>query len=412
MFDLFNEHNPVMNNSTINSNPIDSSNFQSVINYSDQSLNNYSPNSSNFDKSKCFVISVGGSVFIQDVVNSQKIKNFCNLINEYTQNGFKFILVIGGGKTARNYQNVLRENGATNFELDSIGIMATKLNAMLFINGITNSSNQVLENIKDSKLFLEQNKTPIFGGIIEGCTTDADAALIAEYLGVNFVNLSNVNGVYDKDPNQNYDAILFKELSFFDMNFLLKEKEMIPGQNLFIDKHAASILTRSKIKSFFLDGNNLDNFRHFLNGEYFEGTTISDISNQINLDNENKNDYISMIDSSNMKNQIYKEINEILVHRQNENLENNLEKENSRESNPNVTEYDANSFDENDVNAQELNDSNFDNNKPESRDVSFGDIVYKEKLEETKDDDFENLHFKNENNQLKRKSIDPKEIDF
>ncbi len=272
MFDMFNENN--------------SSNYETQNSVNDSYSSSSSSNSnSNYSSSKKgFVISVGGSFFISEKILIDKINDFCNSINELSSE-FNFVLVIGGGRTARNYQEAAKEMGANNFELDSIGIASTRLNAMLFFNKINNINNVVLTNVRDAKEVLNAGKIPIFGGLSEGQTTDAVASLIAEYLNFDFINLSNVDGIFDTDPNQNQDAILFKELSFNDMNYLLKEKLLVPGQHLFVDPQAASILSRSKIKSFFLNGNHLENFKNCLKGYDYKGTIVSDISDVIQKEN-------------------------------------------------------------------------------------------------------------------------------
>ena len=229
MFDMFNEDKPTPSYSS------DSSDYSS-------SSGSYSSSSSimPYSVDKLFVISAGGSVFIKEDINTAKIKQFCELINKFNMQGYKFVVVIGGGKTARAYQEVIKEMGASNFELDTIGINATRLNAMLFLNGIRNAYPKVVDNLSELKIIIN-NYTPILGGMSEGQTTDAVAALAAEVLGGKFINLSNVDGIYDSDPRVDSDAVLFEKLSFNDVNFLLREKELVPGQNLFLDKQAASI---------------------------------------------------------------------------------------------------------------------------------------------------------------------------
>lgn len=267
MFDMFDENN--------------SSNLSS----SNESLSSNSSNYSSYDSSKKgFVISVGGSFFISENVLIEKIIDFCSVINELSSE-FNLVLVIGGGRTARIYQEAAKELGANNFELDTIGIKSTRLNAMLFLNKINNSNKEVLTNIRDAKKIIEKGSIPIFGGISEGQTSDAVAALVSEYLGFEFINLSNVDGIYDRDPNEFDDATLFRELSFNDMQFLLREKLIVPGQHLFVDPQAALIISRSKIKSYFLNGNHLENFKNCLRNYDFKGTIVSDINDVIEKEN-------------------------------------------------------------------------------------------------------------------------------
>ncbi|MFA5764377.1 MAG: UMP kinase [archaeon] len=272
MFDMFNEDKPTTSYSS------DSSDYSS-------SSNNYSSSPSQLPYSidKLFVISAGGSVFIKEEINAAKIKQFCELIDKFSAQGYKFVVVIGGGKTARAYQEVAKKMGANNFELDTIGINATKLNAMLFLNGIKNAYPKVVDKLSELKIIIN-NYTPILGGMSEGQTTDAVAALAAEVLGGKFINLSNVDGIYDADPRIDSDAVLFEKLSFNDVNFLLREKELVPGQNLFLDKQAASILTRSKIPSAFLSGEHLGDLENYLLGNSFRGTIVDNISDVIEVE--------------------------------------------------------------------------------------------------------------------------------
>jgi uridylate kinase len=231
------------------------------------------------DSDRVFVISAGGSVFIGEKPMTEKIISFTETINRLKDRGNKFVVVVGGGKTARLYQEAAKDLDATNFDLDTIGIKTTQLNAFLVSLKINDSS--LVNSFEDAIKEFENGKIPVLGGLSEGQTTDAIGALLAEKLEGIFINVSNVDGIFDKDPNEFDDAHFFEKLSFNDMNFLLREKELLPGQNLFVDKQAASILTRSKIKSVFLNGNHLENFENFVSGNLFKGTVVEDIEDVI-----------------------------------------------------------------------------------------------------------------------------------
>ncbi|MBT4870079.1 MAG: UMP kinase [Candidatus Diapherotrites archaeon] len=268
----------------------DSDNAQ---NYSQDSSSSSSSDSSSSQSSygsysssgKGFVLSVGGSVFIGEKPLTDKINEFCSAINNLGE--FKFVIVVGGGKTARAYQESAKDLGANNFELDSLGIASTRLNAKLFTYKIEKAHKKVITNFEEIDEIVNEGRIPIMGGMAEGQTTDAVGALLAEKLGFEFVNLSNVDGIYDKDPNAFEDAMMFKELSFNDMNFLLREKLLVPGQHLFVDPQAASILSRSKVKSFFLNGDHLENFKNCLREQDYKGTVVDDRDDVIDKDEIN-----------------------------------------------------------------------------------------------------------------------------
>ena len=51
------------------------------------------------------IIALGGSVIIPDKINADFLKKFRKLILKLLKQGQKFVIVAGGGKTARLYQN-------------------------------------------------------------------------------------------------------------------------------------------------------------------------------------------------------------------------------------------------------------------------------------------------------------------
>jgi uridylate kinase len=230
----------------------------------------------NSNSSGIFVVSIGGSLLFENSVpNPEAIKKIAFSINSLHSLGYKFALVIGGGVLARDFIETARQLGSNNFELDEIGIFATRLNAMLFIEALENSFHEVLTDIKKSRAIIDSGKIPVFGGLIPGATTDFDAALIAEYLNANFVNLSNVDGVFTADPKTSPDAELYRELPHNALLSILIKQESKPGQNLIIDIPAVTVLKRSGITAFFLNGNNMPNFEAAIRGENFEGTIVS-----------------------------------------------------------------------------------------------------------------------------------------
>ncbi len=224
---------------------------------------------------KIFVLSVGGSVFFNEKLRAPEIAKFCEIINELVREGNQFVIVSGGGRVARVYQAGAKALGANNFELDEVGIAICRANALFFTYGVDNSWRGVLSDPKDAERFLLLGKTPVFGGLMPGHTTDAVAAIIAELLGADFINLSNVDGIYSADPATEPRAKMYTELSHQKMVSLLKAQASKPGGHSFVDAHAASILQRSKIRSYFISGTDLENFKSIIHGNIdFKGTLV------------------------------------------------------------------------------------------------------------------------------------------
>lgn len=233
-----------------------------------------SNNLGDFSSRKTIVLSVGGSVFFQEKPKTTAIAKFCETINILVDEGYAFVLVVGGGKTARQYQAAAKSLGANNFELDEVGIATTKINALLFTYNIHNSWKDVLSDVKMSRKTLSLGRIPIFAGTNPGQTTDAVAASIAEYLNCDFVNLSNVDGIYASDPKKVENTKMFSELTHTKMVALLKASASKPGAHTFVDPVAANILARSKIRSFFINGTDLENFKSLIRGQEYKGTIV------------------------------------------------------------------------------------------------------------------------------------------
>lgn len=221
-----------------------------------------------------FVVSIGGSSIIREKPEAVLIKEICDSINKLSNEGYKFALVVGGGKTAGNYVDTARELGADNFILDEIGIHVTRINARLIIQSLEKAHQEVLTELKHSKDIMLQGKIPVYGGMVPGYTTDTVGALLSEYLHATFVNLSNVKGVYTADPKIDKSAKFLEKTSYDVLVSILSATENKPRQNKILDVPCALILKRSKVRTLIIDAKNISNFENAVRGKKFEGTTI------------------------------------------------------------------------------------------------------------------------------------------
>ncbi|MAG22215.1 MAG: UMP kinase [Candidatus Diapherotrites archaeon] len=223
-----------------------------------------------------FSISIGGSVLISEKPDVAKIAKFSESINNLAREGYKFALVVGGGKACRNYQAAAKALGANNSFLDEIGIKVTRVNASLLTQTIDSAYPTVLTNVSRVPEIVEGGKIPILGGLLPGITTDAVATLVAEKMNGTFINLSNVDGVYSADPKRSKTAKFYPELSYERLISIIQVAETKPGQNVVLDLPASLILKRSKIKGIFLNGDDLTNFESAVRGGEFHGTLVTE----------------------------------------------------------------------------------------------------------------------------------------
>ena len=78
------------------------------------------------------IISLGGSLIVPEELDIDFLKNFKKLILSQIIKGKKFVIITGGGKICRKYQDVAQKLSNPSIEeLDWIGIASLKLNAEL-----------------------------------------------------------------------------------------------------------------------------------------------------------------------------------------------------------------------------------------------------------------------------------------
>ena len=196
------------------------------------------------------------------------LKEFVNIINKYKKK-HKFSIVCGGGYTARIYTKKAKEFGLSTNEAHKLGIEATHLNAK-FLAKILNAkfSNEHPTNIGKMREII------VSGGYKPGWTTDTDAALIAKSMKADvLINITDVKGIYTKDPDKYKNAKLIPQMSWKEFEKMFGKKITGAGKHYVFDPLAGQICKRSKIKVVVI-GKNLKNLEKLINGKKFIGTTI------------------------------------------------------------------------------------------------------------------------------------------
>ena len=216
-------------------------------------------------------------MIIPDTVNAQFVKVFTELIKERVSGGRRFVIVAGGGKTARTYQAGLKEIGLTDPKaLDWIGIYATNLNAeVLRLTFGELAHPEVLKNPEKRVNW----KTPILvgGGGIPGWSTDYDAILLAKMYGADSaINISNIDYVYTADPKKDPAAKPIPQITWTQLIPMLP-REWSPGLSSPFDPIAARMAQKLNLKVSIVNGASLDNVAQAIDGLPFRGTVITPV---------------------------------------------------------------------------------------------------------------------------------------
>ncbi len=158
------------------------------------------------------------------VVDKEKTKEIAELIKRVRDKKIEVSIVIGGGNFFRGRSN----QDMYPLYVDTMGMLGTTINAIGLADAFRNanvpciistpfdlngliprySEEEVLEKIKDNVV--------IFGGGTGhiGCSTDTCASNKASMIKADtIIKLTNVDGVYDKDPNKFSDAIKYDKLT-------------------------------------------------------------------------------------------------------------------------------------------------------------------------------------------------------
>ena len=222
-------------------------------------------------------MSVGGSLIVPNAIDIDFLKRLKALVHtETAKHGRRFIIIAGGGKTARNYQDAANAvAGLDRDDVDWIGIHATRLNGHLLRTVFKNIAYPVMVTNPDDVLDAPKGaKLIVAAGYRPGASTDLRAIQIAERVGASkVVNLSNTDYVMTSDPKKNPDAEKIEEIAWPEFRKLIP-KEWDPGLYSPFDPVAAREAEKLGIEVASINGAYLDELTNYLNQKSFVGTRI------------------------------------------------------------------------------------------------------------------------------------------
>lgn len=161
------------------------------------------------------------------------------------------IVVAGGGTIARTYIDHARKAGADESTLDELGIDISRLNARLLIHRLgSHAYPHPPKTLREVERVVETGKIVVAGGLYPGQSTNGTAALIAERLRADeFLNATDVDGIYNCDPNKHDNARKLPKIGIDDLrSMLVKEGSMAGGYDL-MDIIALKVIERSGIRT-------------------------------------------------------------------------------------------------------------------------------------------------------------------
>tara|TARA_Y100000034_G_C6856149_1_gene389097 strand:+ start:501 stop:1190 length:690 start_codon:yes stop_codon:yes gene_type:complete len=226
---------------------------------------------------KVIVLSLGGSLIVPDKIDVRFLESFRKTLLKNTKK-YKFVVVCGGGTIARTYIKGLEQQPIKKkkYLQSMLGISTTRTNARFMTYFFGRDANQGIPHDMRSVRHLLAKHDVVFCGALRyetKQTSDSTAAKLARLFKSDFINLTNINGLYNKDPKTNKNATFIPEITHRDFLKMANKLTFKPGQHFVLDQTAAKIINKYKIRTFII-GEDMKNLDKLLNKKHFVGTII------------------------------------------------------------------------------------------------------------------------------------------
>ncbi len=224
---------------------------------------------------KTIVVALGGSIVYPNDIDTKFLKDFKKFVEKFTQNGTKFVLVVGGGSICRVYQKAAAAVAPLEDEdKDWLGIHVTRTNAHLVRTIFRKIANPVLIDARGKVKKLSHPVT-VGGGWQPGWSTDYVATALSQDFDVpEVVIIGKPDYVYDRDPQKFKNAKPLPELSWKTYRAMIPKK-WIPGFHAPVDPIAAKLGDKAGITAIVVNGKDLKNLEALFTGKEFKGTVIA-----------------------------------------------------------------------------------------------------------------------------------------
>ncbi len=228
-------------------------------------------------KKEIIVLKLSGSLFF-----SKEFERMAAALKRVLRQkkNLRLAIVAGGGQTAREYIGVASKLGVDQSSLDELGIRVSQLNALVLIKALGHFAvgfvPTTLEEVVEAFEVSSSGKQVIvLGGLHPGQSTNAVGALVSEKLRADlFLNATDVDGVYTKDPRKFGDARRLPKVTLRQLSKILNSESMKAGGYDLMDPIALKLIERSKIQTRIIKCDVLT-VRETLLGRKNAGTRIS-----------------------------------------------------------------------------------------------------------------------------------------
>lgn len=222
-------------------------------------------------------VSIGGSFLVKENGVDVKLVRELARVLERVAAKRRVFAVVGGGAVARTYIKGARELGVDEATLDEIGIAVTRINARVLIAALKDAYHVPPHGFDEALLASRSHPVVVMGGTHPGHTTDAVTCMMGERAKARrIVIATNVDGVYDKDPNRHKDAKHLPRISGEELVRICTTPDARAGGAGVVDALGARLVARSGIETAVVLGTDLKALEAALAGSYdFHGTVVN-----------------------------------------------------------------------------------------------------------------------------------------
>jgi len=223
---------------------------------------------------KTVVIALGGSVMYPEDIDWQFLRRFRAFVRGFARQGTRFVIVTGGGRLARTFQEAAGKIArVTDEDKDWLGIHATRANAHLLRSVFREVADPTVIDTRE-KVRRPRYAVTVASGWRPGWSTDYIALRIAADLGLKeAVIAGKPDRVYDKDFTKHKNAKAYSEMSWREYRRLVPSKWK-PGLHAPVDPIGAKLAHKEGLAAIVVSGKNLKNLGELLRGREFIGTII------------------------------------------------------------------------------------------------------------------------------------------
>jgi uridylate kinase len=209
------------------------------------------------DHEKKYVIKVGGSLlFENNQIRVKKIQEFATALQSVSNLA---AIVVGGGTMARTYIQAARGFDAGESICDQFGIDVSRLNSRILITALKDAAYpEPIKTLEESRVAALSHKILVVGGFVPGQSTTSVTFQVAEALhATDILVLTNVDGVYDKDPRKFSEAKKFDSISVDKLEEIIYSGEVnqaAAGEYRIFDAVSIQIFKRNQINVRLMNG--------------------------------------------------------------------------------------------------------------------------------------------------------------